>query len=145
MVKLTSVQAADMAGISRSTIWRACKSGKLSAERSGKDWLIDVAELERVYGPLARPDGVASSHETSQPVAEKPAATSSETDMVAELRRRIETLERHVQGLEEDKADLRTERDRLMSLVERQADHVRLLTDQRQPAQRAWWRRLVGS
>jgi hypothetical protein len=64
--------------------------------------------------------------------------------MVAELRRRIETLEQHVQGMELDKADLRTERDRLLVLVERQADHVRLLTDQRQVARRPWWRRLIG-
>ena len=142
MAKLTSVQAAELAGISRSTIWRACKSGKLSAERSGKDWMIDVAELERVYGPLGRMNGAASSHETLRPVAEKPTATARETDVVAELRRRIEMLERHVQGLESDKADLRSERDRLLALVERQSDHVRLLTDQRE--RRPWWRRLIG-
>jgi excisionase family DNA binding protein len=142
MAKLTSVQAADLAGISRSTIWRACKNGKLSAERSGKDWLIEVAELERVYGPLGRVNGADSSHETSQPVAMKPTATEPETALVAELQRRIETLERHVQGLEADKADLRSERDRLIALVERQSDHVRLLTDQR--ARQPWWRRLMG-
>jgi excisionase family DNA binding protein len=140
MAKLTSVQAADLAGISRSTIWRACKNGKLSAERSGKDWLVEVAELERVYGSLGRVNGADSSHETSQTVAVKPAATGPETALVAELQRRIEALERHVQGVEADKADLRTERDRLLTLVERQSDHVRLLTDQRQQVWQPWWR-----
>jgi hypothetical protein len=52
-------------------------------------------------------------------------------------------LERHIQGLESDKTDLRGERDRLLALVERQSDHVRLLTDQRE--RRPWWRRLFES
>ena len=49
MSKVTTVEAADMAGVSRSTIWRACKSGRLSAERTGKDFLVDVSELERAF------------------------------------------------------------------------------------------------
>jgi excisionase family DNA binding protein len=126
MPKLTSTEAAAMAGVSRSTIWRACKTGKLSAEKSGKDFVIEVSELERVFA-LKR----SSSHETSHPVAAKPDATKpvvaskpDETELVAELRRQIERME-------QDKADLRQERDRLLGLVERQSDQVRLLTDQR--------------
>jgi hypothetical protein len=135
-----------MAGVSRSTIWRACKSGRLSAERSGKDFAIEVSELERVF-PL-RP------HKTSQPVAEKPTETASsvavkpdETALVAELRRQIERLEADKAKLEADKVrmetDMRQERDRMFSLIERQSDQVRLLTDQRQQ-QRPWWERLLG-
>jgi excisionase family DNA binding protein len=124
MPKLTTVEAADMAGVSRSTIWRACKTGRLSAEKTGKDFLIEVSELQRVF-PLK----AASSHETSHSVASKP----DETALVAELRRQIERLEM-------DKADLRQERDRLLHLVERQTDQVRALTDQR--PRRPWWQRL---
>jgi excisionase family DNA binding protein len=131
MPKLTTVEAAEMAGVSRSTIWRACKTGKLSAERAGKDFAIEVSELERAF-PL-KPDA------TSHSVAEKPGETApsvavqqDETALVAELRRQIERLEI-------DKADLRQERDRLLSLVERQTDQVQLLTDQRE--RQPWWHR----
>jgi excisionase family DNA binding protein len=113
MPKVTTVEAAQMAGVSRSTIWRACKTGRLSAERTGKDFLVEVSELGRVF-PLK----VASSHETLQTVAAKPDAT----DLVAELRRQIERLERQV-------ADLQQERDRLLGLIEKQS--VALITDQR--------------
>jgi excisionase family DNA binding protein len=132
MPKLTTVEAAQLAGVSRSTVWRACKSGRLSAERAGKDFAIEVSELQRVF-PLQPPA-------TSHPVTEKPDATGpsvaekpDETALVAELRRQVERLEA-------DKADLRQERDRLLSLVERQSDQVRLLTDQRE--RQPWLRRL---
>jgi hypothetical protein len=50
-MKLTTQQASQATGKSRSTIWRSAKSGKVSAERTaGGDFVIDVAELERVFG-----------------------------------------------------------------------------------------------
>lgn len=124
-----------MVGVSRSTIWRACKAGRLSAERNGKDFLIDVSELTRVF-PL----------KPSHPVAPKPGETvqqdASETGLVSELRRQIERLEKQVEGLEGDKGDLRQERDRLLSLIEQQAEQVKLLTDQR--PKDGWFFRLFG-
>ena len=52
-----------------------------------------------------------------------------------------------IDALEADKTDLRAERDRLLSVIETQAQQVKLLTDQR-PAQaearRGFWRRVFG-
>lgn len=68
-MKLTTQQAAQATGKSRSTIWRAAKSGKVSAERTATgDFMIDVAELERVFGSLNRPG-------TSHQVSTKPLET----------------------------------------------------------------------
>lgn len=136
MAKLTSVQAAEMVGVSRSTIWRACKNGRLSADRNGKDFLIEVSELTRVFP-------VKPSHEVALKPPETMRQEAPETGLVSELRRQIERLERQVGSLEGDKGDLRQERDRLLSLIEQQAEQVRLLTDQRPKA--GWLARLFKS
>ena len=45
-------QAADAAGVNKSTVFRAIKAGKVSATRNEHDqWLIEPAELHRVYPP----------------------------------------------------------------------------------------------
>src|SRR3954454_9963728 len=160
MSKVTTVEAADMAGVSRSTIWRACKSGRLSAERTGKDFLVEVSELERVF-PLK----LASPHETSHPVSGKPSETNSQaatqpdaTELAAAYKRQVEMLEKQVE-------DLQHQRDWFKAQFEKEKEEqVRLLTDQRSDQQkrvadqvegtrlrveldqvrRPWWRRLIG-
>lgn len=125
-MKLTTQQAAQATGKSRSTIWRAAKSGKVSAERTATgDFVIDVAELERAFGSLNRP---ATSHE----VLLQPLETANETGM---LRREVDLLREQLDALKADKSDLQTERDRLLTIVEGQQ---RLLTDQRRRG-RLWW------
>ena len=139
MVALTTQQAAELAGKNRTTIWRACKAGKLSAAKSGDgDYLIDPAELERVYGTLraVQPDGAL------QEGAAQPDATANETSA---LRKEVELLRERVRDLEADKDDLRAERDRLLGVLERQTEQVRLLTDERQQKERhspTLWARL---
>ena len=45
-------QAADAAGVNKSTVFRAIKAGKISATHNEHDqWLIEPAELHRVYPP----------------------------------------------------------------------------------------------
>ena len=59
----------------------------------------------------------------------------------------IAGLDPRIDALEADKTDLRAERDRLLSVIETQAQQVKLLTDQR-PAQAearcGFWRRVFG-
>ena len=51
-------QAADAAGVNKSTILRAIQAGKVSATRNEHDqWLIEPAELHRVYPPAAAGNG----------------------------------------------------------------------------------------
>jgi hypothetical protein len=51
-------QAADAAGVNKSTVLRAIKAGKVSATRDEhKQWVIDPAELHRVYAPAAASNG----------------------------------------------------------------------------------------
>jgi hypothetical protein len=54
-------EAAAFIGKSRTTVWRAIKSGRLSAARTESgDFEIEVAELERVFGQLAAPKAAPS-------------------------------------------------------------------------------------
>src|SRR3954468_5789358 len=57
MPLVTIRTAADLTGKDRTTLNRAISTGKLSASKSEVGhYLIDPAELERVYGALRTPD-----------------------------------------------------------------------------------------
>ena len=57
MPPMNARTAAQLTGKDRSTILRAVESGRLSASKDERgQWLIDPAELERVYGSLRVPD-----------------------------------------------------------------------------------------
>src|SRR3954452_22305075 len=59
MALVTASQAAALTGKNRSTVIRAIEKGHLSATRDEfGHYLIDPAELERVYGPLRNPDAL---------------------------------------------------------------------------------------
>jgi excisionase family DNA binding protein len=124
-MKLTTAQAAAAAGVSRTTIWRAVKAGKVSAERTGdRDFLIDAAELARAF-PDMKP------LEQLQSVPMEPRATELVSDGTSVLQAELEAARQRIASLEADKDDLRGERDRLLKVIEEQAGTMRLLTDQR--------------
>ena len=145
---LTTQQAAELTGRNRTTIWRACKTGRLSAAKNDVgEYLIDPAELERAYGRLR----VLQPRNEMRPDATQLDATSNETRV---LQREVELLREQVRELAADKADLRSERDRLLSVLERNAEQLKLLTDERtrrtetrevEPAEarKGWLERLI--
>jgi hypothetical protein len=96
-MKLSLGQAAKETGLDKSTISRAIKSGKLSAERqeSGR-YEIDPAELFRVFSPAAKkPDPL-------------PTDVSQETLLEhRELHIRLEAAELRIRDKEEEIRDLR--------------------------------------
>ncbi len=56
MSKLTLTEAVKIVPVSQATLYRDFKKGKVSFETNGKDRrLINVSELERVYGELKTP------------------------------------------------------------------------------------------
>lgn len=108
---LSLKQAAEQTGVARSTIWRAIKSGKISAARSGaKDYLIDPAELFRVFAP-------------QQPAQQdlKQDATQSATSETALLRNEMEHLRAIRAMLEKQIEDLKADRDSWKHQAERLA------------------------
>jgi hypothetical protein len=121
-------QAAKASGRSKATIHRAVKSGRLSAARSDTGgWLIDPAELHRVYPASGSRDGAPDGgRDTTQPLANG-SERLGERGEVTGLRERIA----------EQAETIRDLRARLDSEVEERRRLLALLTGPRLP----WWRR----
>jgi hypothetical protein len=122
---ITLGEASRRTGKSKAAITKAIRTGRLSASKSETgDWRIDPAELFRVYPPASEP-------ENRQTPEVAPAAAVE----LGVLRERCSHLENQISDLRRDREDARSERDRLLKVIEEQAGSVRLLTDQtRKPA-----------
>jgi hypothetical protein len=97
--------AAAAAGVNRSTVLRAIKAGRISAQRDATGgWQIDPAEFHRVFPPLPLP------------APTNPQPDQLQVDIqVALLRNLVEQLRRDTETREEDhrrrEQDLRQDRD----------------------------------
>jgi hypothetical protein len=121
-------QAADAVGRGKPAILKAIKSGRISAQKDDNgQWQIDPAELHRVY-----PVNTAGNSSDTKPGErqETPNESSAVAPEIEMLRERLAEKDEHI-------ADLRAERDRLLGIVETQAQQVKQLTDQR--PRRHWW------
>ena len=113
MSQLTLSEACQAIGKSKSTLWRAVKSGRVSASRTeGGDYLIDASELARAFPPEPPRHVPVKQPEKADGTAEKAvleAQLAAEKAINAELRDRV--------------ADLTRQRDKWQD----QAETVRLL------------------
>jgi excisionase family DNA binding protein len=123
-------QAANAAGVSKTTLRRAIEKGRISAARlDDGSYAIDASELHRAF-PQHSDGGV--------PVARS--VTASDTGAL-----RVE-----IDGLREQLALLKDERDDLRRRLDRADDERRqaqerltaLLTAPQPAARRSWWRRV---
>jgi excisionase family DNA binding protein len=131
--------AARLARRNRSTLTRMIERGHLSATKDdGGRYLIDPAELERVFGTLASLDARTNADgDAPHEYARAHNALARELEMARELL----ALERATHERERRTWD--DERTFLRKLVEEHAGTVKLLTDERQKKEqpRRWWRR----
>lgn len=139
-------KAAQLAGVARSTIYKDIEDGKLSAALDGKGRkVIDVAELERVYGALSPDDTEPSEdvHVGHIETDEKDASDNTLQHEVAFLRERLQEKDARLREKDATIDDLRGERNRLLTLLEEQTVSVKLLTDERvrKEPKRRWWSR----
>jgi len=119
VTQLSIGQAAKLTGKSKSTISRAIKTGRLSANRDGARYLIDPAELTRVFdATVAQPVPQNDTH--------PPAATPELKALETEIRMLREMLDRERETVD----DLRNRLTRAETLIE---DH------RGQGKQRRWW------
>lgn len=120
---ITLREASEKVGVTRQTLMKAIKTGRVSAEKADNgEWRIEPVELFRVWPPV---------NEVQQPLQE--GLTSSDTP----------GLQAENRLLREQVAELREERNAWREQAQRLA-----LTDQRaapQPApQRGFWSRLFS-
>lgn len=122
MAKVGAQRAAELTGKSKSTIQRAMKQGKLSFELDGnKRRLIDVSELERVYG-------LVSASDKNEEQTATPEAVLKEAEQMIEMERlkmKVKMLESQLDEAKDQILDLKAQRDQW----QKQAAQV-LLTSQ---------------
>lgn len=128
------LEAAKEAGTSKASIWRAIKSGRLSAtRRDDGTYAIDPAELFRAY-PKRLADSTLKQTETASETAET-AETGAGAAATAALEVEIRMLREMMQRMEEahhrEREALQGERDAWKGQTQR------LLTDQR-PSPTGW-------
>jgi len=115
MPEMTLTEAAKWAGVTRPTIFKALKSGRLSGRKDeAGEWRIEPAELERVYAVKQPGDMVGNTLLSMPDIADALAAKDRE---IALLREALD--------------DARAQRDRAMALAEAQ---TRLVTHQQEQA-----------
>jgi len=107
---LTLTESSKETGLTRSAIFKAIKSGRLSANKNNKgEFLIDPAELFRVYKPVNK-----------EMLPSEQLATHKETQETAEL----SMMKRLLAQIESERGDLRrrldeesAERRKLMNIL----------------------------
>ena len=129
-MKLNKYQAAKAARISRTTLDRHIKEGKISVGKDGTGKIvIDVAELERVYNEV-------DINGTSQNVADEQNETSNDNKTVHP---ELEILREYLDRMENDRERERGQLESVIEDLRKDRDHWRqqataLLTDQREKA-----------
>jgi excisionase family DNA binding protein len=131
--QLTVSDAALQVGVTRQTIFKAIKSGKLSATQNNRGHMqINVVELLRVYGELQSPDQVAQNKVNrvqQSPVLPASAGLQLELERMKLLIERkdfeLEQMRERVSELKTREQQANEERLRMFGLLEQQ---TRLLT-----------------
>ena len=104
-------EAARSTGKSKTTILRAIRSGKVSAEKTvNGTWLIEPAELHRIY-PEAPPETVTTSKIGAPNNPQLQFETLLLEERLSSASERIKHLEQQVVDLKAREADLCGERD----------------------------------
>jgi hypothetical protein len=125
----TLAAAAAATGLSKTTIFRAIKSGKISGSKDvNGQWEVEPAELHRVYPPFAE---ATESTDAAQHDAIVHATAAAEVEL------KLALLEERVIYLKDALDEMRGQRNAWQTQAERLA-----LTDER--PQRSWWKRLAG-
>ena len=132
-----SAEAARQSRISKSTISRALRDGKLSAVRSPDtgSYKIEQSELQRYL------DATAVARATAETVAMTQAATPPETAGTAALEAQITAGLREVgELLRRQLDDVKEDRDRWRG----QAERLGARSSPTRTPKRPWWRRIAG-
>lgn len=135
--------AAKMAGVTRRTIYRYLKSGKLSAAVTGGDTTqIETSELLRVFGSLSQPEAAEVSTESQ---GNEPEYVTRLLDEMSRLREIIESqqtlLLEDKQSREQQSAE-RQQQSELIEQLQRERDALSQALDAER--KKGFWKKLFG-
>lgn len=121
-------EASDQVGVTRQTLMKAIKSGRISAERAANgEWRIEPVELFRAW-PAVK--GVQQPLQANLTAGDTPGAPVMAEGIVDLLKAQIDLLKTQLDDVRNDREDLRNDRNHWRQIAERS-----LLTDQRPPSE----------
>ena len=133
---LTMGQAAKEAGVSKATLSRAIKSGKISANKNDNGgWDIDPAELFRVYPVTAATGSGNGAMKRNATPAPAPDETPETAVSMARLETEVHGLKAQMELMREQLDDMKIQREKWQDQAQ---SAQRLLTDMR-PERRGWF------
>ena len=146
MHKVSLQQAVKMTEKSESTLRRAVKSGKVSAERDDRGHLkFDQAELQRAYGELKSTGEDAQSTEQGNDNAmtghDRAEILAIKDNQIADLQKQLEKAEMRETALIDEKS-------KLLDLLSAEKDEKRALMpppDEKKQESKGWLLRLIGA
>ena len=139
MANLSIREAVKHYQVSRPTLTKALKSGKVSGTQDGQGkWSIDPSELARVYQPRASASNAPEQALTGQPEAKLAASNTPDLAELDALRAQLVEIE-----LRAVKAETRADAAELLAQerAERIEDLRRMLPPPEASKKRRWWRR----
>jgi chromosome segregation ATPase len=126
MAKVGVQRATELTGKSKSTIQRAMKAGKVSYEVDGNRKLIDVSELERVYGISQNQNDNANAN--TAPSYDAELQKAKHTLEIDRLEMKVKMLEGQLDAANDQIEELKAQRDGW----QKQAQQVLLTTEHSQ-------------
>ena len=139
MANLSIREAVKHYQVSRPTLTKALKSGKISGTQDGQGkWSIDPSELARVYQPRKRASNASEYILTGQPEANLAVPSTPDPAELEALRAQLVEVE-----LRAVKAETRADAAELLAKerAERIEDLRRMLPPPDVPRKRRWWQR----
>src|SRR3954452_17954213 len=142
MASVSLGEAAKLTGLNRTSILRAVRRGQLTAQgREDGRFLVDVAELERVYQLRHHPDAQEGAS-GGQQKHEQAETHQSSTARIATLEGEIKGLQAKIEGLEALLAEVRTARDLAQDEKKGMREQLRMALAALPPPtspRRPWW------
>lgn len=139
MANLSIREAVKHYQVSRPTLTKALKNGKVSGTQDGQGkWAIDPSELARVYQPRVGASDASEQVLTGQPEAKLATLNTSDLAELEALRAQLVEVE-----LRAVKAETRADAAELLAKerAERIEDLRRMLPPPEAPRKRRWWQR----
>ena len=136
-------EAAKMAGVTRRTIYRYLKSGKLSAAVTGGDHTqIETSELLRVFGSLSQPKAEEVSTESQENVPEYVTRLLDEMSRLREIIESQQTLLLEDKQSREQQDAERQQQSDLIEQLQRERDVLSQALETE--CKKGFWKKLFG-
>ena len=142
-------QAAKAVGMSKTSILRSIKAGRISAGRDELgQWAIEPCELHRVY-PALTDDDETGNGTGKQAVTAGDTALAEASARAALAEARLCDLKAMLDDMRGQRDDIRGERDHWREQAQRlaladQRERPVVLQAEPEPERRPWWRRMAG-